>query len=195
MRERHRDDDGLELSRSPVYLSAARPGRTAYLPTAQHQRVQGIDVAAHKPSDRAPNLTSPQPPTVGFEVECSLLRPPTTSSALRAVELTRRPKSRHSEHAHLGDEVSIREQKPPADLATMRRLRSSALAAQLGRQSPTAEQAGDQRHIEQELSSADRSINARCRPEYSITMASCTMGARYVGRLSTGRRAFSAIAP
>src|SRR6516165_184302 len=42
---------------------------------------------------------------------------------------------------------------------------------------------------------AESSISARCRPEYSSTMASCTMvNSRWVAGLSTGMRAFSAIA-
>ena len=45
------------------------------------------------------------------------------------------------------------------------------------------------------LSDADSSISARCRPEYSSTMASCTMvSSRCVAGLSTGMRPFSAIA-
>ena len=45
------------------------------------------------------------------------------------------------------------------------------------------------------LSAAAASIMARCRPEYSSTIASCTMvSSRCVAGLSIGMRAFSAIA-
>jgi hypothetical protein len=45
------------------------------------------------------------------------------------------------------------------------------------------------------LSEAPSSISARWRPEYSSTIASCTMvNSRWVAGLSTGMRAFSAIA-
>ena len=45
------------------------------------------------------------------------------------------------------------------------------------------------------MSIAERSISARWRPEYSSTIASCTMvSSRCVAGLSTGMRAFSAIA-
>ena len=87
--------------------------------------------------------------------------------------------------------------RPRACRHRLRRRRASSRGRGIRRGSaPGREQASDQRDIQQQFQErGDSSISARCRPEYSSTMASCTMvSSRCVAGLSTGMRAFSAIA-
>ena len=106
----------------------------------------------------------------------------------------------HAEHAHLGDAGLEHGEQDAADgeLGDIGREAdaSAPRAACAGGRCPTARR-GRRSARRRAAASATppASISARWRPEYSSTIASCTMvSSRCVAGLSTGMRAFSAIA-